>query len=315
MKNNRIVGRGHHRWPGDHHAEPQALNDAGEQAQGASLYVNLEPCCTFGRRPPCTTAIAESGIEHLVVGITDPNPRHSGRGIQWLREHGISVTTGVEQQKCRVLNEAFLCWITKGRPFVLLKMAMTLDGKIATADGQSKWITGDKSRRKVQRLRQWSDAVMVGAETVRLDDPSLTVRSPKKWPRQPAKLVWTRSGDIPSDSRIFASPENLPRFVSTDNNTEWRELLQNLGNQQITALLIEGGGKLAAAAFNAGIVDKTAFFMAPKILGGEHTRPAVAGADPASLAEAYKLERMDAQRSGEDLLITGYPSAYVHRTH
>ena len=313
VRDDRIVGCGHHQKAGEFHAEPQALQQAGAHAKGATLYVNLEPCSTSGRTPPCTETICQHGIARVVIGTADPNPQHAGTGIQHLRERGISVITGVEEQKCRVLNEAFFCWVTQGRPFVLLKMATTLDGKIATANGQSQWITGEKSRRKVQRFRQWADAIMVGAETVRLDDPSLTVRTPRNWPCQPLKLVWTQSGRIPRENKIFQTPDNPPRLVNPRDSAEWTQMLQDLGHEQITALLIEGGGELAASGLSAGIVDKVAFFLAPKLLGGRNSRPAVGGQDPHSLADAYNLNNVQHQRSGNDFLITGYP-AYVHRT-
>ena len=301
-----LVGSGYHQAAGTPHAEIHALADAGGLARDATLYVTLEPCCTTGRTPPCTDAIIDAGITAVVVGCLDPNPQHSGRGIAVLEAAGITVRPGVLEETCTTLNEAFFWWIQRRQPFVLLKMAMTLDGKIATADGDSKWVTGPAARRHVQRLRQWADAIMVGAETVRRDDPLLNVRSPRNWPRQPQRLVWSRQAALPPDSALArdqVSPVQLVNPISAD---DWQLLLGGLGRQGITALLIEGGGELAAAAINARIVNKIAFFVAPKILGGRGSRPVVGGPDPAALNDALRLDGFQSRRVGDDLLITGY---------
>ena len=306
------VGAGFHRRAGTPHAEAHALAAAGGNARGATLYVTLEPCSTTGRTPPCTDAILEAGVARVVIGCLDPNPNHAGGSVSILSEHGVEADVGVEQEECERLNEAFFCWIQHGRPFVLLKMAMTLDGKIATAGGQSKWITGPKARRHVQRLRQWTDAIMVGAETVRQDDPSLTVRAPRNWWRQPRKLVWTREPSLARHHAIWGEPPLPPEFVGPQSRAEWLALLQRLGRQEVTALLVEGGGELAAACLRAGIVDKVAFFVAPKVLGGRDSRPVVGGGTVASLAEALPVRDLTTRRIGNDLLITGYVTD-VHR--
>ena len=304
------VGAGFHRRAGTPHAEVHALAAAGEGARGATLYVTLEPCSTTGRTPPCTDAILRAGVARVVIGCRDPNPNHAGRGVSILLEHGVAADVGVEQEACERLNEAFFCWIRHKRPFVLLKMAMTLDGKIATAAGQSKWITGPKARRHVQRLRQWADAIMVGAETVRQDDPGLTVRTPRNWWRQPRKLVWTRRRALPRHHAIWAG--SPPDFAGPQSRAEWLSLLHRLGRDEVTALLVEGGGELAAACLRAGAVDKVAFFVAPKILGGRDSRPVVGGDTAGALAEALPLEGLTTRRLGDDLLITGYVTD-VHR--
>ncbi|MBR4416149.1 MAG: bifunctional diaminohydroxyphosphoribosylaminopyrimidine deaminase/5-amino-6-(5-phosphoribosylamino)uracil reductase RibD, partial [Victivallales bacterium] len=198
-----IVGRGYHHGAGLPHAEPNALADASEKTVGATLYVTLEPCCTFGRTPPCTEAIKKARIRRVVVGCTDCNPKHAGRGLTILKEVGIDVVSGVCEKECLELNAAFFWWISTGRPYVRLKMAMTLDGKIATAGGDSKWITGPSSRRYVQKLRRGSDAIMVGGETVRKDDPELIVREPKGWKRQPARIVWTSKPSLPEGCKLL----------------------------------------------------------------------------------------------------------------
>ena len=303
----RDVGRGWHHQAGMPHAEVHALDAAGGQARGATLYVTLEPCCTQGRTPPCTDAILRAGITRVVAGCTDPNPRHAGRGFARLRAAGIEVVEGVEEALCRQVNAAFFKWVTSGRPLVLLKLAMTLDGKIATAGGESRWITGPVARARVQRLRQWADAILVGGETVRQDDPALTVRVPAGWPRQPRRFVWTRrgAGAFPRGLRIWDDPAQPPGFVAAQTPDDWREWLGGLGRDGITALVVEGGGELAAACLQAGVVDRVAIFVAPKILGGRDSRPAVGGPAPAALAAAINLARCVCRKVGADHLITG----------
>ncbi len=314
VRNGEEIGHGWHRVAGGAHAEVDALREAGEGARDAVLYVTLEPCSSTGRTPPCTDAIVKAGIGRVVVGCRDPNPAHAGKGIELLRRQGIEVTAGVEEEKCVRLNEAFFCWIREDRPFVMLKMATTLDGKIAAANGDSKWVTGEKARRRVQRFRQWADAVMVGGETVRVDNPSLTVRSPRNWPRQPRKLVWTdRSEKIGRDLNIFAEAENPPGFCKPETSAGWASFLRDLGRDGITALLLEGGGELAANALACAAVDKIAFFYAPKILGGKTSRPVVGGTDPANLCEAVNVRDVTTEKIGDDILMTGYP-VYVHGT-
>ena len=305
----KIVGEGWHKKAGTPHAEVHALAAAGKKAKGATLYVTLEPCCTQGRTPPCTEAILAAGIRRVVVGGLDPNPKHAGRGITLLQEHGVDVVTGIEKEACLELNEPFFHWVTSGRPFVLLKLGMTLDGRIATASGQSQWITCAAARAAGQKLRRWADAILAGGETVRLDNPMLTVRTPPDWWRQPKKLVWSRRGPeaFPRPLRIWADPANPPHFLRAQTRTDWLGQLQQLGAQNITAILVEGGGELAANLLRAGLVDKVVLFVAPKILGGRNSRPAVGGADPATLAEALELENMQVRRIGTDLMITGKP--------
>ncbi len=306
----RCVGTGYHRKAGTPHAEVHALAAAGAAARGATLYVTLEPCCTFGRTPPCTEAVLRAGVKRVVVGCQDPNPQHAGRGLEILRQGGVDVVVGIEEAACRQLNEAFNHWITSGLPFVLLKMAMTLDGKIATAGGESQWITGDKALARVQHLRRWADAILVGGETVRRDNPALTVRTPQNWPKQPRKLVWTRHEPeaFPRELRIWADPANPPELIESETGEEWLALLRRLGHQGVTSLLVEGGGELAGAVLRAGMVDKVEFFMAPKILGGRGSRPVVGGADPAALAEALVLRDMSVRRVGGDWLVSAYPA-------
>jgi diaminohydroxyphosphoribosylaminopyrimidine deaminase/5-amino-6-(5-phosphoribosylamino)uracil reductase len=309
VRNGVCVGEGFHPQAGAPHAERFALAAAGGKARGATLYVTLEPCCTHGRTPPCTDAVVAAGIRRVVIGVVDPNPRHAARGLKLLRDAGIEVDCGILEAECQALNEAFFYWIRHHRPFVLLKLAMTLDGRIATAGGESRWITGVAARREVQRLRQWCDAIMVGGETVRQDDPGLTVREPADWPQQPRKIVWSRrpASEFPASLKLWADPRQAPQFACLNTPAHWRLFLEDMGKQDVTALLLEGGGELAAAALRAGIVDKVAFFIAPKILGGRGSRAAVAGRDPLSLAEAIGIRDLKVRRIGDDLLLTGYP--------
>lgn len=275
----------------------------GFDAKGATLYVTLEPCCTTGRTPPCTDAILASGVKRVVIGSSDPNPHHAGRGIELLRAAGIEVTVGVEQSACSELNRPFFKWIATGKPFVILKMAMTLDGKIATASGESKWITGPEARRRVQALRRLSDAIMVGGETVRQDRPQLTVREPDSWPRQPLRIIASRSMD--DEEVAFFFPDGNAERVELETNEEWHSLMVRLGARNITCLLIEGGGELAAAAIDAGVVDTVEFHIAPKLLGGRDSRPVLGGNNPESMEFARKLHNVKVTHYGEDIAISG----------
>ena len=299
-----IVGRGYHHGAGLPHAEPNALADAGGNTVGATLYVTLEPCCTFGRTPPCTEAIKRAGIRRVVVGCMDCNPKHAGRGLAILREAGIDVISGICEKECLELNAAFFWWISTGRPYVRLKMAMTLDGKIATANGDSKWITSDTARCYVQKLRRGSDAVMVGGETVRKDDPELVVREPKGWKRQPARIVWTSKPSLPDGCKLLngnGGPVELAKPVTMD---EWKAFLNGLGDRGMMSLLMEGGGELAGCALKAGIVNEIDFFIAPKILGGRGSRPVVGWENPLALKESLPLKEWRVRRIGDDLLVT-----------
>ncbi|MFA7230454.1 MAG: bifunctional diaminohydroxyphosphoribosylaminopyrimidine deaminase/5-amino-6-(5-phosphoribosylamino)uracil reductase RibD [Victivallaceae bacterium] len=300
-----IVGRGYHHRAGEPHAEVNALRDAGTSAAGADIYVTLEPCSTHGRTPPCTEAIIQSGIKRVFIGSTDPNPAHAGKGAQILKKAGIEVFCGIEKELCDRLNEAFFKWITLKKPFVILKMAMTLDGKIATADGESKWITGPEARARVQQLRKWADAIMVGGETVRRDCPSLTVRDEPEWLRQPERIIASRTFS-PEELQEYFPEGNKPQIISASSPAEWNNILLQLGEKQITALLIEGGGELAAEVLRAGIVDQIEFHIAPKILGGRDSRTVVGGKSPMSLAETLQLSRVKVETAGPDIIISGY---------
>ena len=304
VKNGVIVGEGYHHKAGLPHAEVNALAAAGKNADGATIYVTLEPCSTYGRTPPCTEAIKKANIKRVVCASEDFNPKHAGNGFEILRQANIEVKNGVCRKEALELNKAFFSHITRQRPYVLLKMAMTLDGKIATASGDSKWITSPAARNRVQELRQWCDAIMVGGETVRLDRPGLVVRTPENWENQPQKLIYTRMSNEILQQKYFPDDAAV-RAVSPQNRAEWLELLTELGKNNITALLLEGGGELAGKALQAKIVDEVEFHIAPKLLCGRASRSVVGGENPQKLAEAMDLDDLQVKRVGCDLIISG----------
>ncbi|OGV33768.1 MAG: riboflavin biosynthesis protein RibD [Lentisphaerae bacterium GWF2_45_14] len=281
------------------------LSQAGNEASGSDLYVTLEPCSTTGRTPPCTDAIIKAGIRRVFVGCLDPNPAHAGRGVEILRSAGIETSSGIEEEQCRRLNEAFFKWITTRIPFVLLKMAMTLDGKTATEGGVSKWITGPAARMRVQKLRRWADAIMVGGETARVDRPSLNVRFPANWPFQPRRIVATSS--MTEESLQELLPSGRTPEIFNYKKESWSDFLLRLGSENMTSLLIEGGSELAASALNAGIVDRIEFHVAPLLLGGKDSRPVLGGQSPVSLSEALKLKDLSIRKLGCDFIFSGRP--------
>ena len=312
VKGGSELSSGWHQKSGEEHAEIRALKALGANACGATLYVTLEPCNSIGRTPPCTDAIITAGIQRVCIASKDPNPVHYGKGIAFLREHGIQVDVGVERQRAQELNEAFTCWIRYKRPYVVLKMASTLDGKIATYTGQSKWISSEASRQYVQKLRQWADAILVGGETIRQDNPRLTIRRPKNWQKQPLRLIASRSKNLGEAPKVLQDNLADTRVISCNGTEEWRVLMQQLGQEGITALFIEGGGELAAELLAADLIDKFYFFIAPLLLGGQNSRPLIGGEGPSNLAAAKKIKDMRCIRLAQDYLMTGYLSD-VHR--
>ena len=336
VQDGEVIGRGWHHRAGAPHAEIEALADAARRhrsVSGATVYITLEPCCTHGRTPPCTDALIRAGVTRVVVAAVDPNPRHAGRGLVLLREAGITVDSGVLEAESNRLNEAFNHWIVHRIPWVTAKSAMTLDGKIATASGESKWITGPKSRSHAQRLRLSADAVLVGVETVLADDPSLTVRTQPGFRRpawHPVKLriiLDTRartplgcrlvSDDGKASTLIVVSESADPAKIAAlqarvtviraperEGRIDLQWLMPELGRMGILHLLVEGGGTVLASFFGASLVHRIAFFYAPRILGGEESRRSVAGRGFRSLAEAPGLTEVESRRFGEDLFIT-----------
>ena len=307
VRDGAVLGRGFHRRAGEAHAEINALSDAarrGCDVRGATLYVTLEPCCTAGRTPPCTDAIIRSGVAKVVVGALDPNPQHAGRGLALLEAAGVAVVRGVENGDCCELNRHFFRWITSGKPFVILKMAMTLDGKIATPEGESRWVTGPEARRRVQQLRRLADAIMVGGNTVRRDHPLLTVRDPEDWPRQPRRIVVSSTLRERDLEEYF--PDGRAEVVALPDAAAWDAYLRRLGAQECSTLLIEGGGELAAAAVRAGAVDMVEFHIAPKLLGGRASIPVLGGEAPAGMDAALPLRHVTVKQYGDDLAVSGY---------
>lgn len=331
VKNGHIIAEGYHRKPGTPHAEALAIAAAGGKANASTLYVSLEPCChTDKRTPPCTRTIIHSGIKRVVMAMMDPNPKVSGKGMKELERAGIEVVTGLLEEKAKQVNESYIKYITTKKPFVILKVAMTLDGKIAAAAGQSKWITGEKSRMMVHRLRSGVDAVMTAIGTVKADDPQLTARIRNG--RDPVRILIDPSLEVSPDAKILRVPPETIIVTKNTTNTpllrkankllnsgsyiilykhklELNWLMERLGEMGITSLLIEGGSSLNAHALEDGIVDKVIFFIAPKIMGGIDSYPAVGGKTLRALSEAYRLKGTTVKRVGEDLLVQGYLSS------
>ena len=330
-----ILGEGFHAAAGEDHAEVACLKSLLIQgrrvSKGATLYVTLEPCSTHGRTPPCTEAIVDAGIKEVVVGNLDPNPSHNGVGIERLREQGVSVRTGILERECRRLNKAFNHWIVTGKPWVLGKIAMTLDGKIATAAGQSKWITGEKSRQQAMRLRFESDAILVGIETVLQDDPHLTVRDGRLKKRRPLRpIILDSRARIPLTSRCLGDGNPARALVVVGEKASARridalkkvadvwvcplgsngrlnvaKLISHLGRERIIQLMVEGGGEVLGSFFDRALIDSVAFFYAPKILGGRDARPAFGGMGATRMEQLGRLRDVQWRRLGVDQLMTG----------
>lgn len=341
VSDGQVVGEGYHRQAGTPHAEVHALNAAGRAAAGATLYVSLEPCDHHGRTPPCTEAILVAGIRRVVVAVRDPNPRVAGRGSARLREAGIEVTEGVLEAEAARLNEAFFHYMTRGRPFLTMKYAMTLDGRIATATGDSRWVSGAGSRAMAHRLRSEHDAVMVGIGTVLRDDPLLTARPPDGNGRDPIRIILDSRLSLPATARVLRADSPAPTWVvatplapadrrqvieeaarespaplevitvpAAAGRVDLRALFQELGRRGLTSVLLEGGATVNAAALAAGLVQKIVCFVAPKLFGGGIAAPGpVAGQGVATPAEARYLKRVHVESIGDDAMITGYLDA------
>ena len=302
------LSRGYHAKAGEAHAEIRALEalPPGTDLSQATLYVTLEPCTTTGRTPPCCEAIIRSRVGRVVIGCLDENPAHGGAAVERLRAAGIQVETGLLEEECHRLNEHFFWWIRKRRPWVILKLGLSLDGKIALPDGTSQWITGPEARRRAHRLRQISDMIMVGGQTARRDNPQLTVRDPPNWGRQPIPVIWT-SQPLPSDLHLTMATGRPLVETQPDTPEAWDTFLSIWGAEDKVVLLIEGGGELAANALSCGVVNQIQFFLAPKIIGGRDSIPAVGGIAPPCLEAAIHLSRPRLEMVGEDLLYIAYP--------
>jgi diaminohydroxyphosphoribosylaminopyrimidine deaminase/5-amino-6-(5-phosphoribosylamino)uracil reductase len=294
VREGEVVGEGWHERPGEPHAEAMALEAAGERAGGATLYVSLEPCAHRGRTPPCADAVVAAGISRVVAAIGDPDPRTDGQGFERLRAAGIEVelAEGDLARRARRQNEAFLTWAAKGRPFVTYKAAMTLDGRLAAAGGDARWVSGEESRRRVHELRAASDAVAVGMGTARADEPRLDARDVDAI-RQPRRLVFGQ-GPLPDGSDLELVSDSLD------------EALARLAREEVQSLLLEGGPTLAGAFLRAGLIDKLLLFVAPKLVGGGDAPPLFAGPGARSLAEAIPARELEVEQVGGDLLLTAY---------
>lgn len=341
VKDGRIIGEGYHRRCGELHAERNAIASLTEPADGASIYVTLEPCCHYGRTPPCTEAILEQGITRVVIGSRDPNPKVAGRGVRILREAGIQVEEDFMREECDRLNPVFFHYITSKTPYVIMKYAMTADGKIATRTGASKWITGEEARMEVQRLRHRCMGIMAGIGTVLADDPMLNVRI--EGGKSPVRIICDSSLRIPLDCRICRTAKEYPTIVacaadvlrdevrldgsdgkSAESNkrrelealgiqvvrtsgcggrVDLKELMEILGGQGIDSILLEGGGTLNDSALRAGIVREIQAFVAPKIFGGKEAKTPVAGIGAGIPDEAVPLTLGKISQIGEDLLL------------
>ncbi len=343
VKNGKIIGEGYHKYAGADHAEVMAIKSAKGKVQGSTLYVNLEPCCHYGRTPPCTSAIIESGIKKVVIGICDPDPRVSGKGLAKLRKSGIIVMTDILEEESQRLNEGYWYYKRTGLPFVIMKIAQTLDGKIATANGNSKWISGRESREYVQEIRAGVDAILVGSGTVLVDNPELVVHGKKRYHRYPARIILDSTAQVPSSAKVFkkgkvspktywvigenalgrrpsvkaeelgetpssqieASIEIMP-IDAINGHINVKSLLQELGKRGIQSILVEGGARVHGAFLDAKMVNKVLCFIAPKLMGGRNSLSSIAGKGIKTLEQMSKLKDMTVRFLGEDIVIEGY---------
>jgi diaminohydroxyphosphoribosylaminopyrimidine deaminase/5-amino-6-(5-phosphoribosylamino)uracil reductase len=331
VRQGQVVGRGYHQAVGGPHAEVHAIDDAGDLARDATLYVTLEPCNHHGRTPPCTHKILEAGIRRVVVAVEDPNPDVAGGGNAYLAGQGVQVVCGVCRDQAARLNESFFKYARTKVPFVVLKMAATLDGRIATRTGDARWVTGPESRGRVHALRHAMDAIMVGVGTVICDDPELTTRLEGGRGVDATRIILDTHLRMPDTARMLQQASAAETWVvcgpeaASDNKKRLADqgalvleagiaggridlsaLMRMLGQRGITSLLIEGGAQVAAASLRAGIVDKVLFFYAPKILGGDDGVPMCGGPGPERMRDSLPMHRMEIERVGADVLVSGY---------
>ncbi len=332
VKDGTVVGRGYHKAAGLAHAEVAAIVDAGARAEDATIYVTLEPCNHFGKTPPCTHKIIAAGIKKVVVGCKDPNPFVSGGGIEHLRKHNVEVVSGVCEADARTLIEEFIWYIqNEKKPFVILKCAATLDGRIATSTGDSKWITNKSSRAYVHQIRHEVDAILIGSGTLQADDPSLTSRIIGRQTKDPVRIILDTTLGIKKDAAVLTQDSTAETIVVTgpgisrskkaaledmgakiievslkNQRLDLNELMIKLGQMSILSLLIEGGGIVAGSALNAGIVNKVLYFLAPKFLGGSDGIPVFNGKGPELIKDAFLLKNVNVSQFGTDILVKGY---------
>jgi diaminohydroxyphosphoribosylaminopyrimidine deaminase / 5-amino-6-(5-phosphoribosylamino)uracil reductase len=328
VKDGKMAGEGYHAKAGEAHAEVIALQQAREEARGAVLYLNLEPCMHYGKTPPCAPQVIESGVKRVVIGMEDPNPLIKGKGIEMLRRAGLDVEVGILEKECQRLNEAFCKYILKKEPFVILKVAATLDGKLATRNGDSKWISGEASRRFVHKLRDQVDGVLVGIGTILKDDPQLTARI--KGGKNPYRIVLDSRLKIPEEAKvigtspskaIIATTEFAPKdkieklekrgvrvliLDSQEGKINLKSCLFKLGEIGMTSLLVEGGSQINGSFLDEGLIDKLLLFLSPKLIGDHQALGIFGGRGVSSLEEAVALKEMKTRRVGEDILLEGY---------
>ena len=330
VNDGKIIGKGYHESYGKAHAEINAFKDAEtELIEGSTMYVTLEPCSHYGKTPPCVDQIIENRIKRVVIGMVDPNPLVSGKGVKKLQEAGIDVTVGILEDKCKKLNEVFIKYITKKKPFVVLKTAMSLDGKISTTSGESKWITDKEARENVHILRNELTAIMIGIDTVIIDNPELTCRIPNG--RNPIRIVVDSNLRIPYDSKILQTAKKFKTIIATTEKArkekihklkdlgiivietkskkekvDLKDLMHKLGNQNIDSILLEGGSTLNYSALESGIVDKILVYIAPKIIGGMKSKTPVGGSGISHLKDAFKVRELSTSIIGKDILLQGY---------
>lgn len=325
-----VVGQGFHQRAGGPHAERIALEEAGDRARGGTLYLNLEPCNHFGRTPPCSPLILERGIKKVVFGMIDPNPQVQGGGGDWLRSQGVEIVQGVLEQECRRLNEFFIKWIITGLPFVIIKAAVSLDGRIATRTGDSKWISNERSRLLVHRLRNKVDGVLVGVGTVMKDDPLLTVRLPKGKIKDPLRIIIDPRLRLSNKSQILNDPDKtlivtgdqvpfgkkkglLSKGVDILSLPEQagrisiKDLLTDLGRRGLISLLVEGGAEVYGSFLSERQVDKLILFIAPLLIGGQKAKGMIGGQGVASITEALRFKEMKVKSLAGDILVEAYP--------
>ena len=328
VKNNRIIAEGFHSRAGGPHAEVVALRKAGGKARGADLYVNLEPCCHVGRTPPCTDAIIQSGVTRVFIGMKDPNKLVKGKGIRILKAAGIKVSAGLMKKDCEKLNEVFVKVMKTGMPFVTVKTAMSLDGKIATREGDSRWISGVKSRDFVHELRNQNDAILVGTNTILKDNPQLTCRLKKKRGRHPARIILDRRNRIPLTAKVFTNSQTQrvvyvsgsklstkrEQLLKTKNievlkvktlksGFDLKQLMKLLAQKELNSILIEGGGEINSSALEAGIVDRVFAFISPILVGGQQAPSPIGGEGVAKITKAMRLGNMKVIPIGDDLMV------------
>lgn len=330
VKNNRIIAEGYHRFFGGSHAEVYALRKAGKNSKGATMYVNLEPCCHIGKTPPCTDKIIKSGIKKVVIGAKDPNFLVNGKGIKELEKNGIKVEIGVLKKQTEELNKFYLKRVKSKKPFVILKVAESIDGKIATYCGESRWISNEKSRKFVHQIRSWVDAILVGINTIIKDNPRLTCRNIKdKGENGPIRIILDSRLKIPLKAKVintktptiiattkYASKDKIQILMTKgikvlivkekSGKVDLNDLIKKLGKLNIFSIMIEGGGEVNASAIDAGIVDKVLFFFAPKIIGGRKAPTSVEGKGIDKLKSAIELKDIKIRKFDEDILLEGY---------